>query len=290
VTDVGVLGVWSGELRRHGDAGVIREAAAELEDLGYGALWIPGGTGGDDLFPAVGRLLDATRAVTVSTGVLNVWMHEPADVAREAAALEERHPGRLLVGLGISHAALVDRAEAGRYRKPLSTMRTYLDALDAAEPPLPEERRLLAALGPKMLDLAGTRSAGAHPYFVGVQHTRVARERLGAGPLLAVEQAVVLEPDANAARAAAREHMALYLTLPNYVNNLLRTGFTAEDLQDGGSDRLVDGIVAWGTEEAVAHRVAEHREAGADHVCLQVLGHAPGLPLDAWRRLAAISA
>jgi probable F420-dependent oxidoreductase len=285
--DLGTVGVWSRELRLHDDDAELRAAAKELEELGYSALFIPGGTGGDDLLPAVQRLLEATRSVAVVTGILNIWMHDAADVAAQTAAIETAHPDRFVVGLGISHAPLVDRDEPGRYRRPLASMSAYLDALDAADPPLPAAQRLIGALGPKMLDLAGDRTLGAHPYFVPVAHTRFARERLGPGPLLAVEQMVLLETDPDVARAIARANMKLYLTLPNYVGALLGHGFTQDDLRDGGSDRLVDAIIAWGDETAIAERVAEHRAAGADHVCVQVLRAAPqGLPIDEWRRLA----
>jgi probable F420-dependent oxidoreductase len=280
------VGIWSGGLRRNEDAGEIRDAAAELEQLGYSSLFIPGGRGGDDIFSAAERLLGATRALPVTLGVLNIWMHEAAQVAAECAHLEAAYPGRFLAGLGISHPSLVDAAEPGRYGRPLETMGAYLDALAAGEPPVPQSGLLLAALAPRMLELARTRTAGAHPYFVPVEHTAFAREALGDGPLLAVEQAVTLTADPVAARAEAREHMAIYLTFPNYVRNLLRHGFSEDDMRDGGSDRLVDGIVAWG-EEAIASRVAAHREAGADHVCLQLIrGGGSGLPRDDWRRLA----
>jgi probable F420-dependent oxidoreductase len=221
----------------------------------------------------------------VATGILNVWMHDAADVRAAWHDLDERHPGRFVLGLGVSHAASVDRKDPGRYRKPLSKMRDYLDALDAQPAPVPPGERVLAALGPKMLDLARERAAGAHPYFVPVAHTRFARERLGPGPLLAPEQAVVLDADRERASATAREHVARYLQLPNYTNNLLRHGLTEDDLRDGGSDRLVDAIVVMGGIEAVAERIARHREAGADHVCLQVLG-GDTLPLAQWRELA----
>jgi probable F420-dependent oxidoreductase len=280
------IGIWSGGLRRNEDAGAIRDAAAELEQLGYSSLFIPGGRGGDDIFSAAERLLGATRATPVALGVLNIWMHDAAEVAAECARLEAAYPGRFIAGLGISHPSLVDGDEPGRYGKPLETMGAYLDALGEGDPPVPQEQLLLAALAPRMLELARTRTAGAHPYFVPVEHTAFAREALGEGPLLAVEQAVTLTADPVAARAEAREHMAIYLTFPNYVRNLLRHGFTEDDMLDGGSDRLVDGIVAWG-EETIASRIAAHREAGADHVCLQVIGGgASGLPREDWRRLA----
>jgi len=284
------VGIWSGGLRRHPDDGEIRAAAAELEEIGFSALFIPGGIAGDDVFPAVERLLDATRAIPVVTGILSVWLHEAPAVAAFFGSVEQRHPGRFFAGLGVSHAPLVDRDEPGRYRKPLTAMSAYLDELDANDPPLPKERRLLAALAPRMLELARERALGAHPYFVPVEHTRFARAQLGPDAVLAVEQAVLLETDATVAREQARTHMATYLTLPNYVRNILRHGFSDEDVANGGSDRLVDEIVCWGDEAAIGARVAAHREAGADHVCLQVVGPGDqGLPLDDWRRLAAVA-
>jgi probable F420-dependent oxidoreductase len=271
---LGRVGVWSAELRRHGDRAAVADAAAELEALGYSALFIPGSRGGD-VFGPVAELLDATATVAVATGILNVWMHEPAAVAAAVARL----PERFVLGLGISHPALVDR-----YRRPLATMRAYLSAL---EPAVPRQRRLLAALGPRMLELARERTAGAHPYFVPVEHTHIARETLGPDAMLAPEQAVLLERDPARARERARTHVAGYMQLPNYTNNLRRLGFTGDDLRDGGSDRLVDAIVAWGDEAAIAERIAAHHAAGADHVCIQVVGVENGaLPREEWRRLA----
>jgi probable F420-dependent oxidoreductase len=284
--DIGRTGIWSGELRRHPDHGELAEAAAELEQLGYSALWFPGGQGGD-VFGAARRLLDATQHVPVATGILNVWMHDPVDVAADRAAVEAEYPGRFLLGIGIGHPERVNVDNPGRYRKPLTTMREYVDALDAADPPVPRDALMLAALRRRMLELARDRSAGAHPYFVPVEHTRVAREVLGAGSVLAPEQAVVLETDPERARARAREHTVRYLELPNYTGNLELLGFTPDDFRDGGSDRLVDAVVAWGDEDAIAARVAAHHEAGADHVCIQVVGVPSGqLPRDEWRRLA----
>jgi probable F420-dependent oxidoreductase len=286
VIELGKVGIWSGELRRHPDTALVASCSAELEELGYSALFIPGGAGGDVL-ERCSLLLEATKTVAVAPGILNVWMHDPADVAVARARIDAEHPGRFLLGLGISHAPLVDSREPGRYRKPLTKMRSYLDELDAADPPVPREARFLAALGPKMLDLSRERSAGAHPYFVPVEHTAFARERLGPEPLLAPEQAVLVETDPERARSLAREHVTRYLELPNYTNNLLRHGFTQDDLADRGSDRLVDAIVAWGDEQAVAARVRAHLDAGADHVCIQALGSQHGEPpREQWRRLA----
>jgi probable F420-dependent oxidoreductase len=286
VVDLGRVGIWSSELRRHADAAAIADAAAELEELGYSALWFPGGQGGP-VMEAAEHLLEATRRVPVATGILNIWMHEPQDVAVEHARLEREYDGRFLLGLGIGHAPTVNAKQPGLYRKPYTKMRSYLDALDAAEPPVPRDERILAALKPRMLELARDRSIGAHPYFVPVEHTAVARERLGAGAVLAPEQAVVLETDPAKARERARSHVGRYLELPNYTGNLLELGFDESDIAGGGSDRLVDAIVAWGDEEAIAERVRAHHEAGADHVCIQVVGVAQGeLPLGEWRALA----
>src|SRR5262245_47095639 len=287
VAELGGVGVWSGQLRS--DAPEVMDAARELDELGYSALWIPGGFGGD-ILDECGRVLDATERAVVATGILNLWMHEPQDVATGHAALTSAHPERFLLGIGVSHSRLVDRDEAGRYAKPLARTREFLDALDAQSPPVPHDQACLAALGPRMLELARERTAGAHPYFVPVEHTAFARGVLGDGPLLAPEQKVVLETDAAAAREIARAAMGIYLTLPNYTNNLHRFGITDDDLADGGSDRLVDAIVAWGDEAAIAQRVQAHLDAGADHVCVQVLtaGGAPGggVPLDELRALA----
>jgi probable F420-dependent oxidoreductase len=284
--DLGRVGVWSGELRRHEDEGAVREAAAELEELGYSALFIPGGAGGDVL-ERCELLLAATRRVPVAPGIVNIWEHDSQDVAATRARLEDEYGGRFPLGLGVSHAVAVDRSEPGRYRKPLSKMRSYLDELDAAEPPVPPERRFLAALGPKMLELSRERSAGAHPYFVPVEHTAAARRILGSGPLLAPEQAVLLETDPARTRERSRAHVERYLQLPNYTNNLLRHGLNEDDLTNGGSDRLLEAIVGSGDEQAIAERVRAHHDAGADHVCIQVVGVETGtLPLAEWRRLA----
>jgi probable F420-dependent oxidoreductase len=232
-------------------------------------------------------VLRGTRTLIVASGILNVWQHDPELVAAERAQLADASDGRFLLGLGISHAPIVDRDEPGRYRRPLATMRAYLESLDAAAPPVPPESRVLAALGPKMLELARERSAGAHPYLVTPEHTHRAREALGPERLLAPEQAVVLETDPDRARTLARGHLAIYLQLPNYTNNLRRLGFGDPDFAGGGSDRLVDALVAWGDEDAIVARVREHRDAGADHVCIQaVAGGGDGLPRDEWRRLA----
>ena len=195
-------------------------------------------------------------------------------------------PGRFLLGLGVSHEPPV--TNSGQvYERPLAKMRAYLDALDSADTPVPADERMLAALGPRMLELARDRSAGAHPYLVTPDHTATAREVLGRGPLLATEVMVVLDDDPAGARAVARQHLSRYMVLPNYTNNFLRHGFTEDDLLDGGSDRLVDSVIPWGALDTIAARIGEHHDAGADHVCVQVLqADAAALPRDAWRRLA----
>jgi probable F420-dependent oxidoreductase len=280
--ELGRIGVWNW---LGGDPAEVREAAAELEELGYGALWFPNRP---TSFELVRDLLDATRRMVVATGIVSIWDHPAEEAAAAHQAIREAHPNRFLLGLGVSHALLVDRDEPGRYSRPLTRMREYLDALDAAPTPAPVEERVLAALGPRMLELATDRSAGAHPYLVTADHTREAREVLGARRLLAPEQAVVLETDPVRARALGRHHLRIYLLAPNYTNSWLRLGFTPDDFADGGSDRLVDALVAWGDADTIRDRIAAHHEAGADHVCIQVVTDDAALPLKQWRTLAAL--
>jgi probable F420-dependent oxidoreductase len=276
-------GVWAGQLR-YGEAGPIAEVAGELDALGYSALWIP--DVGGDVLEAVELLLGATERAAVATGILNIWMHTPEEVAPRRGAWQESWQQRALLGLGVSHAPLIDRDEPGRYTKPYQKMVEYLDGLDAAEPPLPAEARVLAALGPRMLALARDRTAGVHPYLVPPEHIALAREIVGPDSLIATEQAVVLESDPATARAIARNHLAMYLPLPNYNNNLRRLGFGDADFASPGSDRLVDALVAWGDVDAIKTRVTAHRDAGADHVCIQVLRADYEFPRAEWRELA----
>lgn len=281
------IGIWSAALR-YGDRSASADASAELEELGYTALWMP--DVGGDLFEVIESNLAATSTIVVATGILNLWMHEATETAQRHHTFVERFGPRVLFGIGVSHAPLVNASEPDRYRHPLARTRQYLDELDAATNPLPVQDRVLAALGPKMLELARTRAGGAHPYLVTPDHTAVARDALGPGPLLAPEQAVVLETDPARARQLARTHLSGYLRLPNYTNNWLRHGFTDEDLLEGGSDRLVDALVVWGDEHTIANRVREHRDAGADHVCLQVLTDEPTTyAMEGWRRLAPLA-
>jgi probable F420-dependent oxidoreductase len=285
--DLGKVGIWSRELRYHPDRGARAAAAAEVEDLGYTAIFIPD-TGGDVL-GEVGGLLAATRRIALATGILNIWMHEPAEVASKRADLASRFGPRFLLGLGSSHAPLVESARRGPYTRPYSKMAGYLDALDTAVPPVPAAERMLAALGPRMLSLAQARAGAAHPYLVPPEHTAMARQALGPATVLAPAQAVVLDTDPRRSLELARAFVNDYLALPNYVGNLRRLGFGDDDLQAGASDRLVDALVARGDEDAIAARVRAHHDAGADHVCIYVFGRGDeALQLDAWRRLAPV--
>ncbi|MCB0948921.1 MAG: LLM class F420-dependent oxidoreductase [Mycobacterium sp.] len=278
------VGVWSAQLR-YGDRTEAAEAAAELDELGYSALWIP--DVGGPVLDSVETLLAATERAVIATGILNLWMHEPFEVAARYASLTETHGERFLLGIGVSHAPLIDSAEPGRYRKPLAATKAFLDGIDAAPCPVPTANRVLAALGPKMLQLSASRARGAHPYLSTPEHTHSAREILGDAPLLLPEQTVLLTEDRDQARAIGSAWLRSYLALPNYANNLLRSGFTQDDVTSV-SDRLLDAIIAWGDEDAVLRRVSEHRAAGADHVCVQVItADQDQFPREQWRRLAA---
>ena len=279
---IGRVGVWSFELERR----TAREAqrfAAEIASLGYPALWIPESLGSKEIFSHAALLLGGSDGIVIASGIANIWARDPVAMANGARTLLEAYPDRFLLGIGVSHAPVVG-ARGGAYRRPLEHMRGYLDAMDAApftgpnrkDPPPP---RVIAALGPRMLKLAVERSLGAHPYFVPVEHTALARQTMGPEALLAVEQAAVLETDPAKARETARKHMKRYLELDNYANNLRRLGWDDDAIDNGGSDRLVDAIVAWGDAAAIAGRVAEHHAAGADHVCIQMLGDDPARDL-----------
>jgi probable F420-dependent oxidoreductase len=278
-------GIWAAQLR-YGDAGLVSELALELDELGYDALWIP--DVGGDVLGAIETLLGGTSRTTIATGILNVWMHEPAEVAARRATWSDDWQARFLLGLGVSHAPLIDHNNPGRYTKPYSKMVEYLDGLDAAEIPWPTDARVLAALGPRMLGLARDRGAGAHPYFVPPEHVAFARETMGPGKIIAVELAVVIDRDPSTARATARRHTAIYTTLPNYTNNLRRFGYGDDDFASAGSDRLVDAIVAWGDHDAIKKRVQAMRDAGASHVCVQVIRPDDEVPRSDWRELAGV--
>ncbi|WP_329458109.1 LLM class F420-dependent oxidoreductase [Streptomyces sp. NBC_01497] len=282
-TDFGTIGVWSTALRtanpEHGRQ--VTDATAELESLGYGTVWIGGSPSVTEARP----LLDATTRLTVATGILSIWDHSTEEVAASRAELERSHPGRFVLGLGASHSALAER-----YERPYSTMKEYLTGLDTAPEPVPASGRVLAALGPKMLELSRDRAAGAHPYLVTAEHTAKAREILGPDALLAPELKVVLNPDLAAARETARGYLGFYMELPNYTKNLERFGFSAGDFEDGGSDRLLDAVFGLGDAEAIARRVGDFLSAGADHVAVQVVTADPrtDLPLAEWRELAGV--
>jgi probable F420-dependent oxidoreductase len=269
--ELGRIGIWHS--KNKGGPGVVKE----IEALGYGALWL----GGSPSVQQARAYVEASTTIPVVTGILNVWQHDPADVAREYTKLKSDHPDRFLLGIGIGHPEATSD-----YTRPLKTMREFFDGLDAAETPVPKDQRLAAALGPKMLDLSKERSLGTHPYFIDVEHTRFARERLGPDALVAPEVAVVVEADPETARRHAREYAKLYLGLTNYTNNLLRFGYTEQDIADGGSDRLIDAVIPHGSPEQIAEAIRAHLDAGADHVCLQPLGHGPE-PLEDFRALAA---
>lgn len=260
--ELGKVGIWSMEMR-FADPGETAEAAAELDELGYGALWIPGGID-DKVLDDVDRLLSATKRIALATGIINIWKQPAENVAewwnRQPA---ERH-ARVMLGLGVSHAPLIGDS----WGKPLTMMRRYMDALDAAG--VPPSASCIAALGPKMLELSRDRTAGAHPYLVTPEHTAIARAALGPDKLVAPEQGVVVESDPAKARELARGAVDFYRKLPNYRNNWLRLGFTDEEI-DANADRFIDGLFAWGTPEKIAERVKAHHDAGADHVCLQII-------------------
>jgi len=288
--DIGRVGIWTFALDLQ-PAAKAQEAAAEIEALGYGAIWIPEALG-REAFTNSAVLLAGTKRIVVATGIANMWARDAMAMAAAQKTLAEAYPDRFLLGIGVSHAPLVGM-RGHDYDKPLSAMRRYLDAMDSAPfmaaGPAAPPKRVIAALAPKMLQLAAERAWGSHPYFVPPEHTAYARKLLGKGPLLAPEQAAVLETDPTKAREIARTHMATYLGLPNYVNNLKRLGFTDDDIANGGSDRLVDAIVVWGTVADVVKRVRAHHDAGADHVCVQVLDADPRvLPMRQWRELAVL--
>jgi probable F420-dependent oxidoreductase len=291
--ELGPLGIWSRELR-YGDRGLAAEAAVELDELGYSTLWIPGGGGDDQLLPVIAEQLAATRRAAFATGILNVFGHDPADVAREHARLDEAFPDRFLLGIGIGHAAFLSPADQERSKRPLATLGGFLDALERAAPPGSSPARCIAALGPKMVRLAGERTLGVHPYMVPPEHTAAVRAELGPVPLVAPALGVVVGDDLAEGRERARLDLALYLTLPNYVTVWQRLGYGEDDLADGGSDRLVDALYAYGPLERIAERIRAHRDAGADHVCLRIVTNAPmtgageRLPREEWRALAPL--
>jgi probable F420-dependent oxidoreductase len=286
--NIGRVGIWYGSI----DALPTPEAkrAAQLvEELGFGALWVAEAVGRDP-FVSSAILLGATERLPLATGIANIYARDPMTMAAGQKTVAEAFPNRFLLGMGVSHGHLVAGIRKHDYSKPYSHMVEYLDRMDKAlfmaKGPDEDPGRLLAALGPKMLELSATRCNGAHPYFTTPEHTELARATMGPDALLAPEQMVVLNTDPIEARRIARAGMKIYLGLPNYWNNLLRLGFEESDRADGGTDKLVDAIVAWGSEDQIAARVAQHHAAGADHVCVQVLHDGHALPEEEFRRLA----
>ncbi|CAN5331961.1 TIGR03620 family F420-dependent LLM class oxidoreductase [soil metagenome] len=288
VARLGPVGVWCSQLQWQ-PATRAQEAVGEIEELGYAALWVGEATGKEVMTHAAILLASGGRIV-VATGIASIWARDPMAMANAGRTLAEAYPGRFVMGLGVSHPFLNEPRDRP-YQRPLSAMRDYLEAMDSAPYVGPEADmppRLLAALGPKMIELARDRTFGAHPYLVPVEHTALARGILGRGPVLAPEQAVVLEQDPRIARDLARSHLSTYLGLSNYADNLRRLGYEEEDLDRGGSDRLVDALVAWGDVDAILRRVTAHRAAGADHVAIRILVEDPArLPLQELRAVAS---
>ncbi|MEQ8716736.1 MAG: TIGR03620 family F420-dependent LLM class oxidoreductase [Acidimicrobiales bacterium] len=285
----GKWGVWFGGFDAH-PATTLRSTAQELERAGWGCLWIPESSGRDAMVTAA-ILLEATSQLTVATGIAQIQARHPLTTVAAQQTLAEASGGRFLLGLGVSHAPLVTGARSLPYDKPLATMTAYLEAMEQAPyrgpRPAAPSPLVLAALGPRMVELAASHADGAHPYLVTPDHTASAREMLGPGPLLAPEQTVVIDGDARHARDLARRWLSTYLGLPNYARNIVRMGFGESDLS-GPSDRLVDALVAHGDVETVAARCRAHLEAGADHVAIQVLADADRttIPAEAWSALA----
>lgn len=289
--NIGKVGVWYGGIDALPTPKAI-EVAQQIEELGYGALWVAEAVGRDP-FVSSAVLLSGTKTLPLATGIANIYARDPMTMTAGQKTVAEAFPNRFLLGIGVSHGHLVAGVRKHDYSKPYSYMVDYLEKMSAARfmavGPSEDPGLLLAALGPKMLELSATKANGAHPYFTTPDHTKISRDVMGNDSLLAPEQMVVLETDPVEARRIARAGMKIYLGLPNYFNNLKRLGFDESDWSDGGSDRLVDAIVAWGTEEQIAKRVAEHHSAGADHVCVQVLQADPRTaPIEQLRRLAPV--
>lgn len=285
---LGRIGVWSFALQAHG-AAAEQAAVAAYEALGFRSTWFPESVGSKEAFAHAALLLGASPRMIVATGIANIYARDPMAMANGARTLGEAYPGRFVLGIGVSHAPSV-ASRGSVYERPIERMTAYLDAMEAAAyaAPAPAEPVpvVLAALGPRMLDLAAARTEGAHPYFVPVEHTVMARERLGKEPLLVVEQAAVLDTDRARARETARAFAARYLATQNYANNLRRLGWGETDIAGGGSDRLVDAVVVQGDAGAIAARVREHLDAGADHVAIQAYAENGGAALAQLERLA----
>ena len=271
----GDFGAWT-SYRRIGkeNAG---EAARAVEEAGLGTLWLGGSPRLEEMRP----LLEGSERLVVGTSIVNIWGYDPADLVAEYAALEADFPGRLCVGIGVGHPEATSD-----YKRPLKNLEAFLDGIDSADAPIPTDRRIIAALGPKMLAMSARRSLGTIPYFTSVDHTRFSRETVGPDALVIPEIACVIDEDVERARATAREYAALYLGLSNYTNALLEHGYDQADIEDGGSDRLIDHVIPHGTAEDIAAAARAHVDAGADHVALQTIG-AEGVPAAEWSKLAA---
>jgi len=282
-TRIGPFGFWVGRRRLPTAERAIRDVGAELDDLGVPALWL-GGSPTADL--GIGeQLLAGSSRLLVGTSILNIWTEDPAVVAASFSRLTDAFGDRFVLGVGAGHAPTAE--DSGQaYVRPLSRLRGFLDDLAGAEHPVPTDATMLAALGPKALELAAQRSAGALPYLTTPEHTRQARQIMGLDAVLVPEHKVVLLEDPDAARTVGRSILRSYLTLPNYLNSWRRLGFSDDDFAGDGSDRLVDAMVAHGDVDAVIPRLVEHLDAGADHVAVQALAPDGGLPLAQWRQLA----
>lgn len=287
-TNLGRVGLWTVDFDLV-PMSVAQEGIARVEEMGFSTVWVPEAVLREP-FASTALLLSATRSMTLATGIASLHARTAQTMQAGWKTLTEAFPGRFVLGIGVSHAPMVQGVHKGSYDKPYTTMVEYLDAMDsgiffspqAAVPP----RRVLAALGPKMLKLAAERAEGAHPYFTPVEHTAFARETMGPGALLAPELAVVLNEKPDAAKDIANKYMATYTRLPNYANNLKRFGFSDDEIT-GHADRLVDAIVPRGSIDVIVARIREHLDAGADHVCVQVLTGTPGqLPMRQWQELA----
>ncbi|MGO9931958.1 MAG: TIGR03620 family F420-dependent LLM class oxidoreductase [Steroidobacteraceae bacterium] len=270
------LGVWAAtDALSAADAATF---AKRVEAWGYGALWIPEAVG-REVFSASAWLLAKTNSLIVASGIANIYARDAFSAAAAQQGLNEQSGGRFLLGLGVSHIPLVEGVRQHQYGKPVATMRSYLQAMARsryqAARPAAAPKTVLAALGPKMLELSAELADGAHPYNVTPEHTRQARALLGASKLLCVEQGAILETNPAQARASARRFLSIYIGLPNYVNNWRRMGFGDDDFAGGGSDRLVDAVIVWGDEKAIRARIDQHWQAGADHVCVQAIGQTP---------------
>jgi len=286
---LGSVGVWSGRLHRR-SIGEAKDLVLMWEELGYSAVWIPEPPAGRDVLSFAAVVLGNTTKIIVATGIAVIWNRDPTAMVNTGRTLEEAYPGRFVLGIGVSHRDSVD-GRGGKYERPLEAMRQYLQSMQEAPysgyPPGRRATLVVAALGPRMTQLAGKLANGVHPFLSTPQHTSAARETLDTDPIIAVEQAVILSKSADEARSAARTNLARYLSWVNYRRHLRRIGFNGDDFESGGSDRLIDGLYAWGDEEDIKRRVTEHLDAGADHVCLQVVPVDGSGEAESLRRLAS---